>query len=181
MREWVVLLRAVNLGARNKVNMPHLRKALTAAGFDQVRTYLQSGNVLLHSTRPDPAAVATAVRDVVRTEFDLDTPVLVRTPEQLRSILSWCPFPEPATTRPTTVQVVHLDAEPHPTRLAATLAEDWHPDQLAIRGPEACICYASSMHASRLQHRTLLNRLGVTGTARNWRTLTAIAGLLTAD
>jgi uncharacterized protein (DUF1697 family) len=177
----VCLLRAVNLGARNKVNMPHLRKALGAAGFDQVRTHLQSGNVLLHSTRPDADTVATAVRDVIRTEFGLDTPVLVRTPEQIRSILSWCPFPEQAATRPAAVHVLHLDTEPEPTRVAATLAEDWHPDRLTIRGREACLCYASTMHASRLQHATLLNRLGVTGTARNWRTLTAIAGLLTAD
>ena len=49
MHTWVLLLRAVNLGARNKVRMPRLRSALAAAGLSDVSTYLQSGNVIARS------------------------------------------------------------------------------------------------------------------------------------
>jgi uncharacterized protein (DUF1697 family) len=178
MREWVCLLRAINLGARNKVGMPRLRKALDSAGFENVRTYVQSGNVVLSSGHRAAAEVAAAVRSVVQEEFGLDTPVLARTPEAVRDIVAWCPFPDDAATRPTAVQVVHFDTEPAATRVAATLAEDWSPDRLAIREWEACVMYAATMHVSRLQHATLLKRLGVGGTARNWRTMVAIADLL---
>jgi uncharacterized protein (DUF1697 family) len=178
MAEWVCFLRAVNLGARNRVSMPQLRKALLAAGFEDVRTYLQSGNVVLKSRRRAEADVASAVRSVVGVEFGIDTPVLIRTPQQVRDILAWCPFPAEAVSTPATVQVVHLDAEPEPVRVASTLAQDWRPDALEIRGREACIRYATTMHASRLQSAALLNRLGVGGTVRNWRTLAAIADLL---
>jgi uncharacterized protein (DUF1697 family) len=178
MPEWVCLPRAINLGARSKVGMPQLRKALTAAGFDDVRTYVQSGNVVARSRHRSAAAVATAVRAVVREEFDVDTSVLVRTPQQIREIVAWCPFPEDAAERPTAVQVVHLDAEPDPARVSAVTAADWSPDRLAVRGVEVCICYAAATHTSRLQHAALLKRLGVGGTARNWRTVVAIEGML---
>jgi uncharacterized protein (DUF1697 family) len=178
MREWVCLLRAVNLGARNKVSMPQLRKALDAAGFEHVRTYVQSGNVVLSSDHRAGGAVAAAVRSVIKEEFGLDPPVLVRTPRDIRDILAWCPFPEDAAARPTAVQVVHFDTRPAAARVAATLAEDWSPDRIEIRPWAACLRYADTMHASRLQHAMLLKRLGVDGTARNWRTMVAIGDLL---
>ncbi|MFN8169302.1 MAG: DUF1697 domain-containing protein [Candidatus Nanopelagicales bacterium] len=80
MPTWVALLRAVNLGSHNKVNMPALRAALTEVGFGDVRTYVQSGNVVLSSPARTPTKVAAGVGDVLRASFGIDTPVLVRTP-----------------------------------------------------------------------------------------------------
>jgi uncharacterized protein (DUF1697 family) len=179
--EWICLPRAINLGSVNKVAMPQLRKALTAAGFDDVRTYVQSGNVVLGSRLRSADKVGRAVRAVLKEEFGVDSPVLVRTPKQIRGILAWNPFPEQAATSPATVQVIHLDAEPDPALASAELAKDWTPDGLAIHGLEACISHTAGMQASRLQHAALLKRLGVGGTARNWRTLGAIAAMLTTN
>ncbi|MDQ2706192.1 MAG: DUF1697 domain-containing protein [Actinomycetota bacterium] len=174
MPVWVSLLRGVNLGARNKVNMPRLREALTAAGFTDVHTYVQSGNVVAGSEHADPAFVVEAVRAVVAEHFDVEVPVVVRSPEQLRDIAAWCPFPEDAGTRPTQVHVIHLAANPDPVRVAQLCAEDWAPDGLAVRGQEVVIRYAETMHTSRLQQAKVLKCLCVDGTARNWRTLTAL-------
>jgi uncharacterized protein (DUF1697 family) len=178
MREWVCLLRAVNLGARNKVAMPRLRAALTEAGFADVRTYLQSGNIVLRTDIGDAGEIAEAVRRIVEKHFGIDTPVLTRTPRQIRDVLAWCPYPAEAAARPVTVHVVFLDTEPAPDRVAALLAGPWSPDRIEVRGREACIAYATSMHASRLQHAVVLKRLATGGTARNWRTVAAIADLL---
>ncbi len=177
---WVSLLRGINLGARNKVNMPRLREALADAGFDDVRTYVQSGNVVTRSAHRSPDRVADAVSTVVREHFDIDVPVVVRSPAQLRDLVAWCPFPDDAAARPTAVHVVHLSGEPDPDRVAALIAADWSPDGLAVRGREIVICYAELMHTSRLQYATALKKLGVDGTARNWRTLQALVEL-TAD
>lgn len=176
MPVWVSLLRGVNLGARNQVNMPRLREALTGNGFGDVRTYVQSGNVVATSAHRSPERVAAAVRAVVREHFGLDVPVVVRTPAQLRAVLDWCPFPD-AVASPTTLHVVHLAAQPDPARAAELLAQDWAPDAVAVRGTEAVIAYAATMHRSRLQYSTVTRRLGVDGTARNWRTLTALVEL----
>lgn len=176
MPVWVSLLRAVNLGARNKVNMPRLREVLSDNGFRDVRSYVQSGNVITTSGHRSPERVAAAVRAVVRDHFGVDTPVVVRSPADLRAVHGWCPFPE-AAAAPTRVHVVHLTAEPDPDRLAALLAVERGQDGLAARGREIVVRYASSIDGSRLQHAMLLRRLGVDGTARNWRTLTALVDL----
>ena len=68
MQTWICLLRAVNLGTRNKVSMPRLRPALEAAGLSDVRTYLQSGNVIARSALPS-GAVSQLVHDVVADEI----------------------------------------------------------------------------------------------------------------
>ncbi len=175
MPQWVCLLRAVNLGSHNKVNMPKLREVLTASGFGDVRTYVQSGNVVVTTDRAADK-VSAAVRSVLRDDFGVDVPVVVPSPGQLRAVLDWCPFPD-AVDRPTSVHVIHLAATPAADRVDKALAEDWSPDELAIRGQEAVTRYAEAMHKSRLQHATVLRRLGVDGTARNWRTLTALVDL----
>src|SRR5690242_7668698 len=116
MPTWVSLLRGVNLGARNQVSMPALRTALEADGFADVRTYVQSGNVVARSAHRSPAAVGSAVAAAVRREFGLDVPVVVRSPAELRAVLDWNPFPEDAAGRPTGVQVLHLAAAPESGR-----------------------------------------------------------------
>jgi uncharacterized protein (DUF1697 family) len=64
-------------------------------------------------------------------------------------------------------------------RVADDSAQDWSPDELAVhdRGLDVVVTYATSMHASRLQHTAILRRLGVDGTARNWRTVQALTRL----
>lgn len=176
MATWVSLLRGINLGARNRVSMPALRTALATVEFHDVRTYLQSGNVITQSDHASEESVAAAVREVVRATCGIDVPVMVRSPLELQDVLAWCPFPE-ANARPTATHVIHLADAPDPERAAALAAQDWAPDGLAVRGREVVVQYAEAMHASRLQHATVLRRLGVDGTARNWRTLQALVEL----
>ena len=72
MHTWVLLLRAVNLGAQNKVSMPRLRSALAAAGLSDVSTYLQSGNIIARSAL-SCGELSRLVHDVVRDEFGVNT------------------------------------------------------------------------------------------------------------
>jgi len=86
---YVVLLRGVNVGGKNKVSMAALRDVLAERGFAGVRTYIASGNVLLHSDLP-AERVQTAVEAALVETFDLDDDlikVLALTPEQLRAIV----------------------------------------------------------------------------------------------
>ena len=92
MATWICLLRAVNLGNHNKVSMPVLREALSAEGFGAVRTYVQSGNIVLTSRHRSAAAVGDAVAAVVERCAGVRTPVIVRTPAQLDAIAAWDPF-----------------------------------------------------------------------------------------
>ena len=177
MPTWICLLRAVNLGSRNKVNMPALRQMLTDAGFHEVRTYVQSGNVVLRTPMRSPRKVAEAVRTVVAEHFGVDTPVLVRTADELAAVVAWNPFPDESATQPQKVYVVHLDADPDPAHVETLLTQDWQPDQVAVQGRDIVIAYGEGLHKSRLERSTALRRLTADATARNWRTLQACLDL----
>jgi len=182
MTVWVSLLRGINLGARNKVPMPSLREALAAAGLRDVRTYVQSGNVVSRSAHRSATAVARVVHDVVADEFDLDIPVLARTPAELAAALEWNPFPDAAAERPKLVHVTHLFEKPRPADVEQLLAAAAPlPERVAIRGLEVVVDTGVGIHGSTVHGAWLSKRLGgIDGTARNWRTLTALVEM-TAD
>jgi uncharacterized protein (DUF1697 family) len=138
---------------------------------------VQSGNIVLSSSMRSPARVAAAVGDVLRESFSVDTPVVIRTPSQLRAVALWDPFAEQSAERPSSVHVLHLEAVPDAVALAALLDADWGDDRVAARGLEVVFAYDESIDARHPQNGALLKRLGVVGTARNWRTLLALVDL----
>jgi uncharacterized protein (DUF1697 family) len=169
---WVALLRAVNLGAHNKVSMPKLRDALAAEGFTGVRTYVNSGNVVFDSPLRSPAKVGRAVHDVILDHFGVDTPVMMRTGPELAEVLDWNPFPHAAAEHPHLVAVLHLSGEPEADAVETFLAGDYAPVSVAHRGREVVIDWHDRTGRPKVDRA--LRKLGVDATARNWRTLTAL-------
>jgi uncharacterized protein (DUF1697 family) len=172
---WVALLRAVNLGSHNKVSMPKLRDALAAEGFIDVKTYVNSGNVVLDSPVRSPAKVGRAVHDVILGYFGVDTPVMMRTGPQLAEVLAWNPFPDAAAGHPKLVAVLHLSGKPEAAAVKTFLAGDYAPVRVAHRGEEVVVDWHD--RTGRPAVDRALKKLGVDATARNWRTLTALVEL----
>ena len=99
MPVWVCLLRAVNLGKQRKLPMAALRTALTNAGMTDVRTYLQSGNIVAQSQLRSHRHVSDLVRKVIRSEFALDVPVITRRPAEIDDAIASNPFSAEAAER----------------------------------------------------------------------------------
>jgi uncharacterized protein (DUF1697 family) len=176
---WIALLRAVNLGARNKVSMPRLREALAAAGFDDVRTYVQSGNIVARTSRRSAAAVETRIASLIRDEFGLTVPVVARTPAQLAAVIEANPFPAAAAERPKLLHVTFLAGDPDPDGVAGLHGDELTREVCRVVGRQLYVDYADGVHGSRLTSAYFARRLGVDGTARNWRTVLALAELAT--
>lgn len=177
MPTWISLLRAVNLGSHNKVSMPALREHLAEAGFEDVRTYVQSGNLVTTSGHRTERGVARAVAKVVAERHGVDVPVIVRSPDALARVLALNPFPAAAKRQPKLVSVVFferaLDRADAFAEHAASLGEE-----VVVDGRELYISYtARGVHASKLTPAVLRRRLGQDGTARNWRTVQALVDL----
>lgn len=113
----VALLRGINVGGNNMVPMAELRAALTASGYSDVSTYIQSGNVLFRSTETDTTVLEEAIAEVIARTFGIKIDVVVVTRDQLAAVLSANPYPD--EPNPKYVHVVFLGAEPDLARLDA--------------------------------------------------------------
>src|SRR5437763_14138636 len=96
MPRYVALLRGINIGPRNRISMAELRAALEEAGFGEVETYLQSGNVVLES-RAKPESVRRQVEGVIAERFGLEIAVVLRTKAELAAVVRRNPHRRDAT------------------------------------------------------------------------------------
>lgn len=178
MAQQIVLLRGINIGSRNRVAMPVLRDALAQAGFDDVRTYVQSGNVVLASGEKADA-VARKVQRVIAKEFGLDIAVVTRTRAQLARVVERNPLKNVAKD-PKRYQVSFLDAK-LPRDVVRLVEEAAGPgEQVVIYGREIYAWHPKTIARSKLWALLAGQSLGITATARNWTTVTKLLDLATA-
>jgi uncharacterized protein (DUF1697 family) len=171
----IVLLRGVNLVSRNRISMPDLREALEEAGFEDVSTYVQSGNVVL-STTLTATRVKSDVQRLLADRFGLDIAVVVRTRAQLEAVVKRDPFGKVATN-PKLYQVTFLDRAPAAEIVRKLEAVAAGKEQVAHIGRELYAWHPDGVAHSKLAALMAGKGLGVTATARNWRTVTKLLEL----
>jgi uncharacterized protein (DUF1697 family) len=175
MARYVALLRGVNLGARNRVAMPALREALEEAGFEVVRTYVQSGNIVL-SSRAKPETVRRKVERVIAERFGLEIAVVVRTRAELAAVVKRNPLGKVAT-EPKRYQVSFLSGKLSAKvvrELEETAAAD---ERVVVSGREVYAWHPKGVARSKLWAKLAGKTLGVTATSRNWTTVEALLEL----
>ncbi len=170
-----MLLRGINVGAANRIAMPALRDALTEAGYGNVRTYVQSGNILLDAGSP----VEAGVRALLRSEFGLDVQVVSRTLDELAAAVGANPFTQQALENPKALQVT-FRSEPVTTELVKSLESRAVPGELVAGiGRELYSWHPHGIARSKLA--LALTGRGEAATARNWQTVTALLNMASTD
>lgn len=91
MKRYIALLRGVNISGRNKVPMAELRQSFEALNFVEIKTYLNSGNVIFSSEETDAAALTHRIEGMLQRQFGLEIPVFVLPQENLADILAHAP------------------------------------------------------------------------------------------
>ena len=171
----IVLLRGINLGPRNRVAMPELRELLEGAGFGDVRTYVQSGNVVL-SSPAKPEAVARRCERLIQDALGLEIPVVVRTRAQLAAVVRRNPL-EDVATDPKRHQVSFL-ADRLSAETVRKLEDAAAPkERFVVAGREVYAWHPEGVARSKLWTLLAGQGLGVTATARNWSTVTKLLEL----
>lgn len=166
------MLRGINLGPSRRVGMAELRQVLDEAGLGEVRTYLQSGNAVL-SSELEPSALELQCVEVISQRFGFDVPVVARTGAELARVVSADPLGDVAQN-PKRYQVSFLSSE-----LPAKTVDALHElaaggERLAVLGREAYAWHPEGVARSKLWNALASPSLGVTATARNWTTVTAL-------
>jgi uncharacterized protein (DUF1697 family) len=172
MTPQIALLRGINLGSKNRIGMPALRKALEAVGFDDVRTYVQSGNIVL-GTDLTPDRLAERCHEVIAETFDLDIAVVARTRDELADVVDRNPLGDVADN-PKRYQVCFLAGKLKPEALEKLEAAAAEPERIVAVGRELYTWHPEGVARSKLWGRVAGSGLGVPSTSRNWTTVTKL-------
>lgn len=168
MTGYVALLRAVNVGGRGILAMADLQALCSELGLGNVRTYIQSGNVVFESERPE-AALKRMLEAAITKRLGRAVQVLIRTAAELKAILEANPFPDAQADQ---VGVIFLPKPVRPTELAEIVIQGREEVQAA--GREVFVHYPDGMGRSKLKLP-----FATDGTTRNLNTvgkLLAMAG-----
>jgi uncharacterized protein (DUF1697 family) len=169
MPAYAALLRAVNVGGTGKLPMSELRRLCEAAGFSDVTTYIQSGNVVFRSKRAE-ASVKKLLETALATQLGKPCSVFVRTADELRTLLEQNPFPDAQGNQ---VLVLFLNEQPPAAALKNVATPDG--EQLRACGKHLFLHFPNGMGRSKLKIP-----LSGEGTARNLNTVRKLLALLDA-
>ncbi|MEO7751976.1 MAG: DUF1697 domain-containing protein [Terracoccus sp.] len=173
MATYVAFLRAVNVGGR-WVKMDRLRDHLSANGFTDVASHIQSGNLRVGTRMRSAAKVEQTLRTLVSEEFGFEVPVVVRTPDQLRSLAAAADALEsplgPEAHRYVTVTTGGLGDAGR----AALEAWDVPGERALVVGEDVVLFLTKPAHEARLTNARLEKLTGATGTARDLTVVRAL-------
>jgi uncharacterized protein (DUF1697 family) len=168
--KFIALLRGINVSGSNTIPMADLRAACGAAGWSDVATYIQSGN-LVFGANGGAAALEAALESLIDKEFGLSIAVIVRSRAQWSAYVERNPFPEAAEEEPNRLMLCLSKAKPNPDAAGALQERARDGEQVRLAGDALWIHFPGGSGTSRLSP-SLMNRLaGSPVTTRNWRTV----------
>lgn len=171
MPSYIALLRAVNVGGTGKLPMTELRAMCAAEGFEQVQTYIASGNAVFWTERPEPEVKAALERHL-EAYAGKPVGVLVRTAEEMAAVLQANPFPEAPRNR---TMAIFLDEPPPANALDAVRGQE-DEEEVRLGRREIYVLYGQGMARSKLKIPAAAK-----GTARNINTVAKLASMAGSD
>ena len=177
MTTYLALLRGINVGGANKVPMSELRTLFEDLGYGDVRTYLQSGNVIFDGRSATSRKLAAEVEDAISKAFDLTISVIVRTQRKLERVAAGNPFPTEGV-KPSSLHVMFL-AEHASAKAVKSLDSDRSPpDEFEVKDSEIFLRFPNGSGRSKLTIDYFEKKLGTRATARNWNTVVKVLELM---
>ncbi len=174
----LAMLRGVNLGAHKRIKMDALCSICTSLKLEEPRTYVQSGNVIFKTKESNWNALAGKIQKAIERKAGFSCDVILRTPDEFRRTIGANPFSKRSDIDPGKLLVTFLASEP-PREAHATLRElgAKHPEEIHLIGRELYIYFPNGAGKTKLPWSSVERLLKVTGTARNWNSVTKMLEL----
>ena len=175
METYISLLRGINVSGQKKVNMKELKAVYESLGLDDVRTYIQSGDVVFNYKKSAPAKLIKQIEESIAAHFGFDVPVQIRTQKQMQQIIDANPFKKELADEGDKIYVIFLAEEPAKANLEKMNSLSYQPEQFVISGTTIYFYCPNGYGNANLNNNLFENKLKVSATARNWRTVNVLA------
>jgi uncharacterized protein (DUF1697 family) len=172
MQTFISILRGINVSGQKKILMPDLKAIYENLKFRQIKTYIQSGNVVFKSdSKISDIQLARKIEKAIFAKYNFEVPVIIRTKEELEKILSQNPFTKEKNIDLKKLHVTFLSETPDKEKEAKIKEVDFAPDQFIIIGKEIYLHIPGSYGETKLSNKFFENKLKVSATTRNWNTV----------
>ncbi len=171
--KYVAFLRGINVGGKNKIKMETLREICGSLGFENVKTYINSGNVIFEMMKSDDQKLAATIENAIEKEFALKIKVIMRIVSEIKDIIANNPFAG-QFENDKDLHVLFLDEELPDEKRRILLSNNNENEMFAVGNREIFCLLRVSVLDSLLGKDYIGKKLKVSATARNWRTVNKI-------
>nr|WP_286906197.1 DUF1697 domain-containing protein [Clostridium sp. UBA1652] len=181
MMNYIALLRGINVGGKNIIKMAQLKAIFEDIGFQNVKTYIQSGNVLFSSDKSESVLI-NIIEEKIYTNVGFKVSVILRSEEELNKIIQNCPFSEKeilevqGNSSSEVLYVAFLKQEPLEENIDKFSVYETGEDKYKIIGRDVYLLFHDSIRNSKLGNN--LGKLDNSATTRNWKTINKISDLV---
>jgi uncharacterized protein (DUF1697 family) len=175
----VALLRGVNVGGKNCVPMVKLAQVFVDAGCTDVRTYIQSGNVIFQASQSKLKTLPGLITKRIEENLGCKIPVVLRSAEELGETIRNNPFIK-AGAAEETLHVYFLAGSPDARSVTSLDPARSLPDVFVVRGRDIYLQMPNGMGRTKLTNAYFDSKLATVSTARNWRTVRNLFELMQA-
>lgn len=177
MSRFIALLRGINVGGKNKIPMVELRELCREIGWDDVQSYIQSGNVVFSAAGKSDQH-ESALEHAIEESFGLSVPVVVRTSVQWRRMISGNPFPDESGQEPNRVMIILSKSQPKRNAAVSLRDRAAHGERIEPAVGAVWVHFQQGQAKSKLSPALMDRLIGSTVTMRNWTTALKIQELL---
>jgi uncharacterized protein (DUF1697 family) len=174
MTKYLALLRGINVSGHNMIKMDALKKMLENMGFQNVETYIQSGNVFLDSEEETAASVGFKIKQEIAKVFGYDVPVIMVSKTDLDLCFNNNLFLKENDCDSKKLYVAFVSKELTPSAINDLKISNFKPDEAAIDTSRIYIKYAIGAGKTNLDQKYIEKKLNVVATIRNWNTVTKL-------
>ncbi|MCU1304401.1 MAG: hypothetical protein JWQ87_4685 [Candidatus Sulfotelmatobacter sp.] len=171
---YISLLRGINVGAHKRIKMEQLRASFAALGFEQVQTYIQSGNVIFKTTKVSPSVLSKRIEARILSDFGFQVSVVSRTVDEMAKTVESNPFFQKRGFDQEKLHVMFLSNAPAADAVKRLAELTVAPDQSHCFGQEIYLYLPNGVSGSDLMKRPLDRILSVVTTTRNWKTVNTL-------
>ena len=170
---YISMLRGINVGGHKRIKMDQLRKSFEALGFEQVKTYIQSGNVVFTTGKTSPA-LSKRIEERIVKDFGFSASVITRTADEMSKMIAENPFLQQRGIDPAKLHVMFLSEPPTPAALKELAEVTVAPEQCQCSAREIYFYLPNGVSKSVLWNSPVDRILAVVTTTRNWRTVNTL-------
>jgi uncharacterized protein (DUF1697 family) len=174
MTKYLALLRGINVSGHNMIKMDALKKMLDSMGFQNVETYIQSGNVFLESEEENAASIGFKIKQEIAKVFGYDVPVVMVSKTDLVLCFKNNPFLKEKDCDIKKLYVAFISKELTAAAINDLKISNFKPDEAAIDSNRIYIKYAIGAGKTNLDQKYIEKKLNVVATIRNWNTVTKL-------